>query len=142
MRTTIPARRRSARRRIRFRSKRSTKTPANSPTNSVGSAETIRTSPTFRAEPVRVHTRMPAARSVSDEPIVETSCASHIRLKSRFRKMANIGGESTGRCGPESVRDAWVDALTGEELALELEPRLPAAPPAATEAAQRAVARD
>src|SRR5215218_6530982 len=31
---------------------------------------------------------MPAARSVSEEPAVETSCATHIRAKSRLRNTA------------------------------------------------------
>ena len=31
---------------------------------------------------------MPAARSVSDEPAVETSCATHISTKSRFLNTA------------------------------------------------------
>src|SRR5438093_6133623 len=139
---TIPPRSRSEARRIRLRLKRSTNTPANSPTKSVGSAETMSTSPTLRTEPVIRNTRMAAARSVNDEPIVETSCASHIRLKSRLRKIANIGRESTGREIADSGAHARVDTLSREQLAFQLQAGLAAAPPAAAVAAQRAVAGD
>src|SRR5262245_785714 len=137
IRTTIPARSRSDASRIFFRSNRSTNTPANRPTKRVGIAATMRTRPTWSAEPVRFQTRMPAARSVSDEPMVETSCASHIRLKSRLRKMANIVGESIDRRSGDSVFLAYdrgpgdLDALAGEQLALEGQAGLPPAPPAA-----------
>ena len=40
---------------------------------------------------------MPAARSVSDEPAVETSCATHISTKSRFLKTA-VGEIFTAGC--------------------------------------------
>ena len=45
--------------------------------------------PTLRAEPVRRKMRIEAASEVSALPIVEISCADHIRLKLRLRKMAN-----------------------------------------------------
>ena len=92
IRSTRMPRSRSEASRIRFRLNRSTKTPAKRPTKSVGRAVTISTRPTFNAEPVSRNTRMPAARSVSAEPIVETSWASQSSEKSRFRKMANICG--------------------------------------------------
>src|SRR5262245_54452269 len=144
MRTKRP-RRRSDASRIRLRSKRSTKTPANSPTNRVGSAATMSTRPTLSAEPVSLKTRMPAARSVSDEPMVETSCADHIRLKSRLRKMANIGPESTGQWRPESVprgTPAEKYSLAREQPALQLETCRAPAPRAAAVATEGAVAGD
>ena len=48
--------------------------------------------PTLRAEFVTRKTRIAAARSVRDEPIVDTSWAVHMKLKSRFLKIANIDG--------------------------------------------------
>ena len=90
--TTRSPRKRSEAWRIRFRSNRSTNTPANSPTNSVGTAVTISVSPTLRAEWVTWNTKIAAARSVRDEPIVETSWAVHSSAKRRFRNTANIDG--------------------------------------------------
>src|SRR3954464_11029969 len=40
---------------------------------------------------------MPAARSVRDEPPVETSCANHMSTKSRLRKTA-VGDTCTTAC--------------------------------------------
>ena len=45
-------------------------------------------------------TKMPAARSVSDEPAVETSWAIQRSEKSRRRKTANIDGAGQGRGQP------------------------------------------
>ena len=59
---------------IFLRLNRSTKTPARSPTKRLGIAVAMSISPTASADPVFSKMRMPAARSVSDEPIVETSC--------------------------------------------------------------------
>ena len=70
---TMRPRRRLASSRIRFLSKRSTKTPANRPTKRVGMAVTISTAPTAKAESVISKMRIAAARSVSDSPIVDTS---------------------------------------------------------------------
>src|SRR4029079_19341975 len=56
--------------------------------------------------------------------------------------MSNIGGESTERPRPESRAGAQVDALPRQELALEVEARLPPAPPATAVAAERTVAGD
>ena len=108
--STRRPRNRSEASRIRFRLNRSTNTPANSPTNSVGSAVTISTRPTFSADPVILKTRIPAARSVSEDPIVETSWANQSSEKSRFRKIWNIARESTGRRCRESgraIRAGW-----------------------------------
>src|SRR6185369_3497307 len=56
--------------------------------------------------------------------------------------MSNIGGESTERPRPESRAGARLDALPRQELALEVEARLPPAPPATAVAAERTVAGD
>src|SRR5262249_27004375 len=98
--------------------------------------------PTSRAEPVTRNTRIAAARSVSDEPMVDTSWAVHIRLKSRFRKMANIGRESIGRMAPRSGVRARARPFSGGAPAFAVDRRLAAAPPAAAVATERAVTGD
>ena len=70
----------------------------------LGTAVTIRVRPTARAEPVARQTKMPAARSVSEDPAVETSWASHSSEKSRRRKTANMDGAraATAVIGPST----------------------------------------
>src|SRR3954452_16631045 len=53
--------------------------------------------PTDSAEFVALKTRMPAARSVSAVPIVDTSWADHSSRKSRFRNTENV--EARGPAG-------------------------------------------
>ena len=48
---------------------------------------------------------MPAARSVSADPMVETSWADHIRLKFRFLKMRNIEGAAADACVGKTLND-------------------------------------
>jgi hypothetical protein len=78
--------------RIRLRSCRSTYTPASRPTTRLGRAVAMSVNPTASADPVSRYTKIPAARSVSEEPAVDTSWASQSKLKSRFRKTANMDG--------------------------------------------------
>ena len=77
---------------------RSTKTPASSPTTRLGIAVTISVRPTASADPVSRKTKMPAARSVSDEPTVETSWA----IQSSGSRGCGRPRTSTGRA--QSVR--------------------------------------
>src|SRR5215212_2354627 len=91
VRTSAP-RRMSETWRIRFRLKRSTNTPANSPTNRVGTAVTISVMPTLSAEFVTRKTKIAAARSVSEDPMVETSWAVQSAANWRFRNTENMDG--------------------------------------------------
>src|SRR5262245_26754663 len=97
---------------------------------------------------------MPAARSVSADPAVETSWASHSNVKSRRRKTANMDGAGASaavmgspvlspgiaRSLPVCRRDC--DALAQQERTFQRQPFLARAPAVAAVAADRAIRRD
>src|SRR3954447_15319165 len=70
-------------------------------------------SPTDNAEPVALKTRIPAARSVSAVPIVETSWADQSSRKSRFRNTENV----LGRGAPGSSADGTPPEPDGDPAA-------------------------
>src|SRR6186997_1113239 len=124
----------------------------------LGIAVTISVRPTASVDSVTRQTKMPAARSVSAEPAVETSWASHSRVKSRFRKTANIDGAGataavivppgrTGFGGGGASRSLTVRApnryaLAKQQKPLPVEPVLDRAPAIAAVAAEGPIGRD
>src|SRR4029079_9021925 len=100
------------------------------PTTRLGTAVAMSVSPTASAEFVSWNTRMPAARSVSAEPAVDTNCASHSSVKSRLRKTANADGRGVGAVeavGSAASTDVTVRASSSwaSSRAPPMHPRLP-----------------
>ena len=146
---TMSPRRRSEASRIRLRSNRSTKTPANRPTNSVGIAVTISTRPTFERRAGQLEDEdaggeVGQRRADRRDELGRATCSE----KSRFRKMANIAAESTGAAAAgitAMARARGAPMCTPSRASssrFSSRPACAAAPPAAAVAAERAVAGD
>ena len=86
---------------IRLRSKRSTTTPAMSPTTRAGPRVAAAINPTLRAEFVRWKIRIPAPAISSASPIVDTNWPVQSSVKLRRRKTAKADGCAMG--GAETV---------------------------------------
>ena len=72
---------------VRFAPRRAIREPAGIPSRPTGSSSAARTQPIFAVEPVVTRTNQGSATYVIDEPVRETSSATMIAARDRFRSI-------------------------------------------------------